>query len=395
MTETMGKTPLACVMGDLSLIRAIGSAGIPCAVVGRPGSPDMYSRFTRVRLDWGDFARDEDWVDALVAFAASQPMMPVLYYQGDAELLLVSRHRQKLGKVFRFVIGDEALVEDLVDKDRFRILAESLQLPVPKTSLICPGADHDAHGVDLRFPIVIKPLTRDHAWDEATGKAKALSVETPGALDRMWPRLAGLGAALLAQEMVPGPESAIESYHVYVDPRGEIAGEFTGRKIRTYPVERGHSTSVEITDARDVARLGRDIVRKLGLKGVAKLDFKRGPDGVLWLLEVNPRFNLWHHLGAAAGLNIPALVYADVLGLPRPAPQPIRVGARWCRFEDRHAAKELGVPFLSWLTWFAGCEARSLTFDDQLPFIMTAVAALRSKMGIGLPSRKANAELRA
>jgi len=357
-------------------------------VVGRPGSPEMYSRHTRVRLDWGDFARDEDWVDALVRFGESQPRTPVLFYQGDAELLLVSRFRDRLEKAFRFVVGDATLVEDLVDKDRFRILAEQLDLPVPKTRLIHPGADPRA--LDLHFPVVIKPLTRSHAWDDATDKAKALSVETPEALEAMRPRLAKLGSTLLAQEMIPGAESAIESYHVYVDQQGDIAGEFTGRKIRTYPVERGHSTSVMITDAADVTALGRDIVRKLGLKGVAKLDFKRGPDGVLWLFEVNPRFNLWHHLGAVAGVNIPALVYADLLGLPRPAPQPIRVGARWCRLEDRHAAKALGIPFLSWLNWFMGCDARSLTLDDQMPFLITVVAGLRSKVGLPIHSGRAH-----
>src|SRR5215470_19812901 len=40
------------------------------------------------------------------------------------------------------------------------------------------------------------------------------------------------------------------------------------------------------------------------LTGVAKPDFKRAPDGRLLLLEINPRFNLWHHLGAVAGVNL-------------------------------------------------------------------------------------------
>ena len=60
------------------------------------------------------------------------------------------------------------------------------------------------------------------------------------------------------------------------------------------------------------------IVERLALTGVAKLDFKRDPQGNLRLLEINPRFNLWHHAGAIAGVNIPALVYADLAGLPRP-----------------------------------------------------------------------------
>jgi predicted ATP-grasp superfamily ATP-dependent carboligase len=132
------------------------------------------------------------------------------------------------------------------------------------------------------------------------------------ALHALWPRLVAVGMEILAQELVPGPETRIESYHVYVDEAGGIAGEFTGRKIRTYPEAYGHSTALEITDARDVRDQGRDFVHRLNLKGIAKFDFKRGPDGVLHLLEINPRFNLWHHLGAVAGVNLPALVHADI-----------------------------------------------------------------------------------
>ena len=76
-------------------------------------------------------------------------------------------------------------------------------------------------------------------------------------------------------------------------------------------------------------QLGRDIVERLKLFGVAKLDFKRDGAGKLHLLEINPRFTLWHHAAAVAGLNIPALVYADLTGTPRPAATRAKTGVRW------------------------------------------------------------------
>jgi hypothetical protein len=147
----------------------------------------------------------------------------------------------------------------------------------------------------------------------------------------------------LVQEFVHGSEARIESYHCYVDQEGRVAGEFTGRKIRTYPMRFGHTTALEITEAADVRRLGRDIVERLGISGVAKLDFKRDMQGQLRLLEINPRFTLWHHPAAIAGVNIPALVYADLTGRPRPAPARLRAGLRWCRpWKDFPAAREGG-----------------------------------------------------
>ncbi len=186
----------------------------------------------------------------------------------------------------------------------------------------------------LRFPVVLKPLTRrPESWDPVAGGAKALRVDTSPELAALWPRLAAAGLPLLAQELVAGAERRIESYHAYVRPGGEVVGEFTGRKIRTWPLERGESTALELTDASDVASLGRDVLARLRFAGVAKLDFKRDAAGRLWLLEINPRFNLWHHLGAVAGVNLPALVYADLTGphTTRQAPTRARAGARWCR----------------------------------------------------------------
>jgi predicted ATP-grasp superfamily ATP-dependent carboligase len=161
----------------------------------------------------------------------------------------------------------------------------------------------------------------------------------------------------------------MESYHVYIDGRGDIAGEFTGRKLRTFPPSLGHSTALTISDAPDVAALGRDLVRRLGLRGVAKLDFKRAPDGRLHLLEINPRFNLWHHLGAVAGVNLPALVHADMAGSPRPAVPRARAGTTWCRpREDWRAARASGMSTLSWLPWMLRCEANaSWDWRDPMP----------------------------
>jgi len=363
--------PLACVLGDADLLRALSLAGIPCAVVAAPGEPARYSRFARVVLDWADaWERPEALLELLERFAATQPSRPVLFYEEDRELLLISRSRERLSRSFRLVVPDAVLVEDLVDKGRFQALAQRLDLPVPPARMLNPRVD--AVPVHLRFPLALKPLVRrGDQWTPIAGDAKALRFDARLGLVSLWPRLAAAGISVLLQQLIPGPETCIESYHVYVDEHGETVGEFTGRKIRTWPPAYGDSTARVITEAPDVTALGRELVRRLGLRGVAKLDFKRAPDGQLYLLEVNPRFTLWHHLGARAGVNIPALVYADLAGLPRGRVLQARAGVRWCKpWDDVTAARAAGVPFLRWLPWALGCEAkRVLAWDDPMPFV--------------------------
>jgi D-aspartate ligase len=368
--------PVAFVMGDVDLVRALGLAGVPCAVMARSVSPERFSRFTTTWIPEADAWKHPDvLLERLCQFGWSQAEPPVLFYDTDGQELFVSRNRERLSQAFRFVIPDAQLVEDLVDKERFQALAKRLKLPVPAARALRPAEESMPGDLGLEYPIMLKPLTRRTSlWGHLGGKAKAIEIASPAELRSLWSRMAAARMVVLAQQLIAGPETAIESYHVYIDGQGHVVGEFAGRKIRTWPAQYGHSSALETTDTADVLALGRSLAQKLKLRGVAKFDFKRAADGRLYLLEVNARFNLWHHLGARAGVNLPALVYGDLVGLDRPAPMTARAGARWCKpWSDWHAARAAGIPFHQWLLWFMGTDAkRAIALDDPLPIMAGA-----------------------
>src|SRR4051812_23253186 len=145
----------------MDLVRPLGLAGIGCAVVARPGDPMRYSRFTRAVLDWIDPWKDpEALVERLLAFGRAQTERPVLFFEEDRDLLLVSRNRERLAQGFRFVVAEADLVEDLVDKSRFQALADRLELPVPRSLRLCPASTPVPADLDVPFPAIVKPLTR-------------------------------------------------------------------------------------------------------------------------------------------------------------------------------------------------------------------------------------------
>jgi D-aspartate ligase len=381
--------PPAVVLGDIDLVRPLAAAGIPCAVFAEPYDPVRLSRQVSEVLRWSDpWEQPEAVVETLLEYASRQDGRPVLMPQGDGELLVVSRHRERLGSACSFLLADAELVEDLVDKGRFLALADRLGLPVARTRRLSP-ADTVPGDLDLRFPVLIKPLHRQaERWQPIEPAAKARHVEDGAELARLWALLRDAAVEVLAQEVVPGPETRVESYHTYVDPDGATVAEFTGRKIRTVPARYGHSTAVEITDVPDVAALGREVVERLGLVGVAKADFKRGPDGSLTLLEVNPRFTLWHNPAAIAGANMPALLHADVTGRPRPATARPRPGVTWCLpLSDLRAVREEGLELRAWLRFLRRCDAISgLTLRDPLPlfpgaFVRAAARRINERLG--------------
>src|SRR5439155_20099290 len=127
----MARRPLACVMGDMDLVRPLGLAGIPCAVVAPRGAPTRFTRFARHALDWVDaWDAPGAQVDVLVRFAEAQPEPPVLYYEDDRELLLVSRLRDRLALTFRFGVVLADLVGAVVDRARCQEVAAVPDLAV-------------------------------------------------------------------------------------------------------------------------------------------------------------------------------------------------------------------------------------------------------------------------
>jgi predicted ATP-grasp superfamily ATP-dependent carboligase len=192
---------------------------------------------------------------------------------------------------------------------------------------------------------------RTRSWYELIGvDQKAVHIATRRELDAMLATLEGTNAGFVIQESVEGGEENVLSYHAYVRPSGEIVAEFTGRKLRTAPRLYGRSTYVEVTDDPDVRDVGRDAVERIGFSGVLKIDFKRDArDERLYMLEINPRFNLWHHPATVAGVGIPAAVYRDCVapGMVTPM-RSAKAGVRWMAplsdrkaFGEHHASGQL------------------------------------------------------
>jgi predicted ATP-grasp superfamily ATP-dependent carboligase len=347
-----------------------------------------------------------DLLDSISRFGERLGDRPALFFETDDDLLLVSRHRGALSKIFRFALPPQVLVEALVDKARFAELAARRKLPTPATLVLREGrATSDAATKAWnRFPCIVKPSVRTRWFgatlkDQVIGLQKAIRVETRADFDALLPALEAHPNDFIVQELIEGGEERVLSYHAYVRD-GQIIADFTGRKVRTTPRDYGFSACIEITDDDKVRRVGRDVLERLDFSGVVKLDFKLGPrDGRLCLLEANPRFNLWHHPGAVAGVNLPWLVYRDLLepGVVKPQERRARPGVRWMlaaldlrAFHEHREAGELSP--LSWLVDLARADViEDLDWRDPLPSMGRLASGVRRRLPAArrTPSRAA------
>jgi len=309
-----------------------------------------------------------------------------LFYDNDDRLALVQDYRAALAPHFALLLNDPALGDALVEKSRFQALAERSGLPVPRR--------FDWETLDAAAgPVLAKPKSRT-AWDHSSvrrqlfggaGKARifASGREARAEIEALAAPLAG---QLSFQEYVPGGDDAIWSFHGFAAPGGEVLEWFVGRKIRTWPALTGDSSYLRLARDERLVELGRDIARRLQLAGIFKMDFKRSAaSGRFYLLEINTRFNLWHYLGASAGVNLPQVAYRYLLKGEKPLHAEARTDHRWlCLHYDWRACKELRargeLTFTQWLRSLAHWPMvyDILSWSDPLPFVRHWTHKLRS-----------------
>jgi predicted ATP-grasp superfamily ATP-dependent carboligase len=342
----------AVLLGGLDMVRALGLAGIPVLVASPERKPSMASRYCAGAILLPPMAEREACAQALARagreLAARHGARVPLFYDNDDRLALVQDFRALLEPHFALLLNEPALADALLEKSRFQALAERAGLPVPRRLA------WETLG-QVAAPVLVKPKTRT-GWDASSirlqlfaGKGKA-RVFASGAEARAHPLVAQLAPQLSFQEYVAGGDDAIWSFHGFAAPGGEVLEWFVGRKIRTYPALTGDSAYLRLARDGAVLAAGRDIAARLGLAGVFKMDFKRcAATGRLTLLEINARFNLWHYLGAANGVNLPKVAYDYLLHGTRPAHVEARLETRWLALRyDRRARREAGMGLLAW-----------------------------------------------
>jgi predicted ATP-grasp superfamily ATP-dependent carboligase len=341
--------PPVMLLGGLNLVRALGLGGIP-AIVASPQTdwPAGASRYAHGQLALPPLERRDAVLATLVAAGARLAdvlgrKVP-LFYGDDDYLNLIRENYAELAPFFTFILNQPEVAQALIDKDRFEAFARSRGLPVPRTL--------EWDELDGWYaPVLVKPKVKmgyddSPIYQRLFGGAGKARVFASGPQITAIPLARQLRSQLLLQEYVPGDDRHLWSFHGYADEDGALLASFIGRKIRTYPPLTGVSSYLELAHDNAFALVGRDVAARVPLRGVFKIDFKQDAVTGAWrLLEVNARFNLWHHLAARNGLNLPRIAYEYLVYGKRPLPVPhYGTKYRWLALRaDYRAYRELAA----------------------------------------------------
>jgi predicted ATP-grasp superfamily ATP-dependent carboligase len=196
-------------------------------------------------------------------------------------------------------------------------------VPMPRTAVPADEADLAA-AAEVGLPAVVKPLLRCLPQSAPAGQAsferifgeKAVRVRTREELGRAVREARRHGFQVIVQEEIQGPISALASVGLYASSTG-VAAAFTSRKLSQVPPDFGDGLVVRAARVPEILPLAERVVRHVGFRGLADMEFKLHPaTGEYCLLDINPRPWLWINLPTACGVNLAYAAYRDAIGLP-------------------------------------------------------------------------------
>lgn len=252
---------------------------------------------------------------------------------GDEWLAYLDHERDLLWSAgIRFSLPASPVLRDLLDKQATYRRAAAAGCPYPETFGLVPKGDGPLRQMaeSLPYPVLLKPVhSREFSLKT---HVKVVRCDDPA----QWMAAAktfSQSGPLLVQRFIPGGDDALLTVGVYRTLAGEVAGVFTGHKLRQHPEGAGVCSLGETLPAADMAQAvdyALALLADVSFHGIAQVEFKRDAVSNLpYLMEVNPRTWSWHALATYSGVDLPWLAYCDLIGDPIPPAVQTRAGFWW------------------------------------------------------------------
>ncbi|HEY2038094.1 MAG TPA: ATP-grasp domain-containing protein, partial [Edaphobacter sp.] len=209
----------------------------------------------------------------------------------------------------------------LATKEQQYALAAKYGLPIPRTAYIQSRADLEAFAAEARFPCLIKPR-HQREWDalpegNPLRGLKLFTAGTPEELFSQYSHTEVLRPEVVAQEIISGGDDAKYCYLSVYGAGSRRLGHTVVHELRAHPVLFGSGSIVEPVRDPEIAELCDKFLRGVGYVGICEIEVKRDTrDGIVRLIEANPRYSVTADASVYAGVDIGWLHYLDLIGQP-------------------------------------------------------------------------------
>lgn len=310
----------------ITIIRSLGRRGWHViAADSIPNSLGFRSRYARETLVYPPADADAKGMSEALLTAISEREVALLIPVTDAIILPVVEQRERFEQLCKIAVPATQNLPIVTDKLKTLQLAESLDIPTPRTRLVDTAGEAVNAAAEMGFPIVLKPQSSRRYSGESSEAFNVTYAENPEQLAQQMGRFEGRCSVLL-QEYYAGEGHGVE----LLTYEGEPLAAFQHKRLREIPISGGASSFRESVplDAAMYDYATR-LLRAIGWTGLAMVEFKVGALGPK-LMEINGR--IWGSLPLAvhSGMDFPALLADLYLNDSRPATprQDYKLGVR-------------------------------------------------------------------
>ncbi len=286
MTRNVPAIVLSHGTGGLGAVRALARRGIAVTTIAYDATdPSLDSRYPQssIRL----YGTDDEREKCLLKILDEMPAQgAVILTNSDRLVELISRHEEALRRKFRFAIPKRSVLQALNDKRQETRLIASLGFDLPKTIQDLPPDPADLER-QLRFPMIFKPYLFVASSQFPKKNEVVLDAES---LRIFYDRWRDAIPSLLAQEVIPGPDSYSWVSSCTFSRKHELLDCGVKQKLRAYPAHFGGSTFAVSAANPEIEKLTRELGEKLEYVGHAGVEFRWDDrDSCYKYIEINPR----------------------------------------------------------------------------------------------------------
>jgi predicted ATP-grasp superfamily ATP-dependent carboligase len=328
----------------------------------------------------------EQLIQTLATLGPKLDQKAVLFPCEDANVLLVSRHRQRLEAWYHIVLPAPEVIEMMMNKVSFYKYAQDHGLPIPRTFFIHSRADLEKIVNQLTFPCILKPPnSATPEWEQHT-MLSAFKVTHAAELLALYDRHQALTDIFIVQEWIEGPDTNHYTCNCYFNAASEPVVTFTTQKLRQWPPNTGIGCLGEECRNDVVLHETIRLFQSVQYHGLGYLEMKRDArSGKYFIVEPNVGRPTGRSATAeAGGVELLFTMYCDALGWPLPVNREQKyTGVKWINWrQDLQSALyrwwhgELTLQEW-WRSWRGRKTSAVFAWRDPLPFLVDVARVAR------------------
>jgi carbamoyl-phosphate synthase large subunit len=233
----------------------------------------------------------DEYIPAVLEACRTHEIGGLLSFFDPDVVALSANHDALAAAGVMAVVPSQAAAHCALDKWLTFHALRDAGLLVPETVISLEAAREKLAVGDFRFPLVVKPR---HGF----GSANVFVAKDNAQMEAFF----GYAPDMLVQQFAEG-----EAYNV--DALADLGGRMLNVVVwRKYQSRLGETEQAVTVEDSEITALGLRLAGAMGCQGPMDVDFIRGPDGDIWILEVNLRFGGGYPVSHLAGADFPEAI---------------------------------------------------------------------------------------